>query len=128
VFVAAHLERLDFAAVPASVAYHPSCHLLRGLHVDREPRALLAAIPELDARPLPAEEECCGFGGLFSVKHEDISTRMRERKLANVAACGAERLVSCDMGCLLHLERGVRERAAAARVQHLAELLAEAIR
>ena len=127
-FVAAHLDALPALALSGSVAYHPSCHLLRGLHVDREPRAVLDAISGLERRTLDADDECCGFGGLFSVKHADISSRMLERKVTHVTASGAERLVSCDMGCLLHIRAALERRAPHARVQHLAELLVEALR
>jgi L-lactate dehydrogenase complex protein LldE len=125
--VAQHLERLTLTEVRTTVAYHPSCHLSRGLGIIREPRAIIAAIPGVEERPLAADDECCGFGGLFSVKHPDISARMRDRKLRHVEACGAARLVSCDMGCLLHLERGLDQRGAKVTVQHLADLLAEAL-
>jgi L-lactate dehydrogenase complex protein LldE len=52
---------------------------------------------------------------------------MLERKLEHLAACGAERLVSCDMGCLLHLGGGLHRRQAGIKVQHISELLAEAL-
>jgi L-lactate dehydrogenase complex protein LldE len=50
-----------------------------------------------------------------------------DRKLAAILASGAERLVSCDLGCLLHLEGGLHRRGAAIKVQHLAELVDEAL-
>jgi L-lactate dehydrogenase complex protein LldE len=126
-FVAAHLGALRLTRpIEAAVAYHPSCHLMRGLAVDAEPKAIMAAIPGLQRRELVAEEECCGFGGLFAVKHADISARMLERKIDNILGAGAERLVTCDIGCLLHLGGGLHRRGAAIRVQHLAELVDEA--
>ena len=67
----------------------------------------------VDLRHVHADDECCGFGGLFSVKHADISARMLERKIASVCASGAERLVSCDLGCLLHIGGGLRRRGIA---------------
>ena len=126
-FVAQHLDRLPQAQARTTVAYHPSCHLARGLGVDQAPRAVIAAIAGVELRAIPSEEECCGFGGLFSIKHAEISSRMLERKLANVSACGAARLVSCDMGCLLHLGGGLHRRGTQVEVQHLAQLLAEAL-
>jgi L-lactate dehydrogenase complex protein LldE len=66
----------------ARIAYHPSCHLLRGLGVRSEPRALLEAVEGVALADVPDAEECCGFGGLFSVKNPDISGAMMERKLA----------------------------------------------
>jgi L-lactate dehydrogenase complex protein LldE len=112
--------------VSASVAYHPSCHLLRGLGVSDQPRQLLGAISGVRQVEVADQEECCGFGGLFSVKLADISNGMLERKLAALTASGAERLVSCDLGCLMHLGGGLHRRAARMHVQHLAQLLDEA--
>jgi len=111
----------------ARVVYHPSCHLLRGLGVRTAPKALLQAVEGVEVVPARDEEECCGFGGLFSVKNPEISGSMLDRKLAAFEACGAERLVSCDLGCLLHLGGGLRRRGSALRVQHLAELLDEGL-
>ena len=57
----------------------------------------------------------------------EISGSMLERKLASVAASGADRLVSCDLGCLMHLGGGLRRRGSAVVVQHLAQVLDEAL-
>jgi L-lactate dehydrogenase complex protein LldE len=110
----------------ATVAYHPSCHLLRGLGVKREPAALIAAVAGAQAVEFRDQEECCGFGGLFSVKNAEISGAMLERKLAALDASGADRVVSCDLGCLLHLGGGLHRRASRIRAQHLAQFLDEA--
>jgi L-lactate dehydrogenase complex protein LldE len=73
------------------------------------------------------QEECCGFGGLFSVKNAEISGGMLDRKIAAIEASGADRVVSCDLGCLLHIGGGLHRRGSAIRVQHLAQLLDEAL-
>jgi L-lactate dehydrogenase complex protein LldE len=109
------------------VAYHPSCHLLRGLGVQREPMALVNGVEGTDAAEVRDQEECCGFGGLFSVKNAEISTGMLDRKIAAIEASGAERVVSCDFGCLLHIGGGLHRRGSAVRVQHLAQFLDEAL-
>lgn len=111
----------------ARVAYHPSCHLLRGLGVRDAPLQLLRSIEGLSLAEVKDQEECCGFGGLFSIKQPDISADMLERKLASVTASGADRLVSCDLGCLMHLGGGLHRRGATIAVQHLAQLLDEAL-
>ena len=115
------------ARLQTRVAYHPSCHLLRGLGVRTEPQTLVRAIDGAELVPFAEQEECCGFGGLFSIKNADISGSMLDRKLTAIIASGAERVVSCDAGCLLHLAGGLRRRASAIRTQHLAELVAEAL-
>jgi L-lactate dehydrogenase complex protein LldE len=109
-----------------SVAYHPSCHLLRGLGVATQPTAAIARVAGVRQIDLGGADECCGFGGLFAVKHADISSRMLERKILNVLSTGAERLISCDVGCLLQIGGGLHRRGANIKVQHLAELLDEA--
>ena len=113
-------------AVATRVAYHPSCHLQRGLRVKREPLELIGRVKGAEPVKVDEQEECCGFGGLFSIKNAEISASMMDRKLNAIQASGADRLVSCDLGCLLHLEGGLRRRGATITVQHLAELLDEA--
>jgi L-lactate dehydrogenase complex protein LldE len=118
----------DGTRLQARIAYHPSCHLLRGLGVRTQPKALLAGVDGVTLVPLIDEEECCGFGGLFSVKNPDISGSMMDRKLAAVERSSAERLVSCDLGCLMHLAGGLRRRGSSVKAQHLAQTLDEAAR
>jgi len=126
-FVAQH-GGLELAArLTARVAYHPSCHLLRGLGVRDEPQALIRSVDGVTSVPFAEQEECCGFGGLFSIKNPDISGSMLDRKLTAIVASGADRLVSCDAGCLLHLEGGLRRRGVSLNTQHLAELIDEAL-
>jgi L-lactate dehydrogenase complex protein LldE len=107
------------------VAYHPSCHLSRGLGVRQPPRALLESAGA-ELVPFADQDECCGFGGIFSIKMPEISASVMDRKLTAIEASGAERLVSCDLGCLLHLAGGLRRRGSKIRVQHFAEALDEA--
>jgi L-lactate dehydrogenase complex protein LldE len=88
------------------VAYFPSCHLLRGLGVDRQPIELLEAIPGSSVERL--EPDCCGFGGLFSVDHAPISKEMLSRVIQQVEDTGAEVVVGCDASCLMQIEGGLR--------------------
>jgi L-lactate dehydrogenase complex protein LldE len=113
------------ARTRAKIAYHPSCHLARGLGVQQQPKELLRAVAGVEMIELRESEECCGFGGLFSVKNPEISGSMMDRKLAALECSNAERLVSCDMGCLLHLAGGLHRRGSSIKTQHLAELLDE---
>lgn len=113
------------ARAQGTVAYHPSCHLSRGLGIKEQPRELLRAISGVEMVNFKDAEECCGFGGLFSVKNPEISGGMMNRKLAAVESTNAEKLVSCDMGCLLHLAGGLHRRGSSIKTQHLAQLLDE---
>ena len=105
------------------IAYHPSCHLMRGLGVDRQPRALLTAMPHAEIVALPHAEECCGFGGVFSVEHPAISAAMLERKIDNIESSGATTIVTADTGCLLQINGGLNRKGLPRRVLHIAEVL-----
>lgn len=118
--------RRVLARRPGRIAYHASCHLLRGLRVADAPLQLLAGIAEAELVPLQGAEECCGFGGLFAVEMSDVSGAMLRRKLERIRESGAEVVVACDTGCLLHIEGGLRRQAGNVGVLHLAEVLAGA--
>ncbi len=109
---------------PGRLTYHPSCHLLRGLGIDRQPRLLLEHVRGATLLPLPQAEECCGFGGIFSVEMPEISREMLLRKLDNVNASGAETVVTADTGCRMHIAGGLHRRQHRQHVVHLAEVLA----
>jgi L-lactate dehydrogenase complex protein LldE len=106
------------------LTYHPSCHLLRSLGVDRQPRALLAAVKDADIVELPGAGECCGFGGVFSVEHPELSAEFLKRKIGNLEISGSPTLVVADTGCLMHIQGGLKRQGRDQRVVHIAEVLA----
>ena len=122
------VDRLGITDVGARwqgrLTYHPSCHLLRGLGVDRQPRALLAAVRGAEVVELSNGEECCGFGGIFSVTHPEVSKEMLQRKINNLEKSAAPTLVVPDAGCLMHISGGLHRRGKGQRAVHLAEVLA----
>lgn len=110
-----------------SLTYHDSCSGLRELGVQTQPRALLARMPGVTVTEMPNAATCCGFGGTFSVKFGDISTRMADRKCASISRTGAGAVVAGDLGCLLHIEGRLRRNGdLKTRVLHVAEVLAGA--
>ena len=106
------------------VTYHDSCHLLRGLGESASPRALLRGVPGVELVELPGADQCCGFGGSFSVRLPEVSTSILDKKLANVEATGARCLVACDAGCLMQMGGGLTRRSSAVKAVHLAQVLA----
>ncbi len=107
-----------------TLTYHPSCHLLRGLGLDKQPLELLRHVRGARLVELPHAEECCGFGGIFAVVMPELSKEMMHRKLEAFFSTSAETLVVADSGCRLHLEGGLLYRQSPQRVVHLAEVLA----
>jgi L-lactate dehydrogenase complex protein LldE len=106
------------------LAYHASCHLLRGLGVRRQPHMLLRKVGGAEIIQLPESEECCGFGGLFSIEHPEISAAMLARKIDNFLASGADQIVSCDAGCATHINGGLHRQGLPPCAVHIAEVLA----
>jgi L-lactate dehydrogenase complex protein LldE len=106
------------------LTYHPTCHLHRGLKVDRAPRLLLEHVRGAELRDLPEAEDCCGFGGVFSVEHPELAAEMLQRKIRNLEASRARTLVVCDTGCLMHVQGGLKRGGRTQRVVHIAEVLA----
>src|SRR5205807_2040959 len=89
-------------------------------------RDLLAGIEGLELVPLQRPDECCGFGGAFSIDEEAISCRMGRDRIADHERAGAEIIAAGDMSCLMHLQGLLRRDQKPLRVLHLAELLADA--
>lgn len=111
------------AQFQGQVTYHSSCHLLRDIGIDRQPQVLLKNIEGANFIPLPKREECCGFGGLFSIEHPEISKEMLDRKIHNFLETGADTLVACDAGCIAHISGGLHRKNLDRQVMHIAELL-----
>jgi L-lactate dehydrogenase complex protein LldE len=108
-----------------TITYHDSCAGLREMSVKRQPRALLASVPGLKLTEMAECETCCGFGGTFSIKFGEISTRLADNKCRDIAATGADAVVLGDLGCMLNIEGRLRRRGdAKTRVLHVAEVLA----
>jgi L-lactate dehydrogenase complex protein LldE len=112
------------ARYPHKVAYHPACHLARELRVGDEPRILLSAVREIKLVEFRNPEECCGFGGMFSVKFPHISLAMAQDKIERLKESGAETLVANDCGCLMQLGGTIHRQGLAIQTRHIAEVLA----
>lgn len=102
------------------VAYHHGCHALRELGAHDQPIALLVGAGA-DVVRWEADEECCGFGGLFAVKLPDVSTAMADRKLDTLPV--ADLVTSADGGCLLQMSGRAEHRGSSAEFRHLASVL-----
>jgi L-lactate dehydrogenase complex protein LldE len=106
------------------VTYHDSCHALRELGVKDGPRRLLAKVRGLELREMDKAEECCGFGGTFSVKFADVSGGMVRTKVDSILRTGAHTVVSIDSRCLMQIQGALSRAGSPVRTLHLAEVLA----
>jgi len=107
------------------VAYHDSCSSLREMGVKQQPRRLLEKVPGVQLAEMAECETCCGFGGSFSVKFGEISSRLADNKCQNIEDSGADAVVLGDLGCMLNIEGRLHRRGKTGiRVLHVAEVLA----
>jgi len=106
------------------VTYHDSCHALRELAIKDGPRRLLRRVRGLELREMDAAEECCGFGGTFSVKFAEVSGGMARTKIDSIVRTGASTVVSLDSSCLMQLQGALSRAGLPIRTMHLAEVLA----
>ena len=113
------IEALPWAEFPHRVAYHSNCNALRGIHHARpselnrpnfsKPLALLRKVKGIEMVELDRPDECCGFGGTFSVFEPAVSAKMGYDKVGDQAQAGADYVVSADSSCLMH-QKGCAER------------------
>jgi L-lactate dehydrogenase complex protein LldE len=106
------------------VTFHDGCHGLRELGVKSAPRRLLSNVRGLQLREMEPAEDCCGFGGTFSVKFDELSGAMGRSKVESIIRTGAQTVVSLDPSCLMQIQGVLSRSGSAIRTMHLAEVLA----
>jgi len=122
-FNVAKLEQVP-GEFKGTLTYHDSCSGLRELDVYKQPRALLAKMSGVDLQEMVESTTCCGFGGTFSVKYGELSTRMADNKCRHITETHSGTIVGGDLGCLLNIEGRLRRNGdLATRVLHVAEIL-----
>jgi glycolate oxidase iron-sulfur subunit len=114
--------------IPRTVTYQDSCHLVHAQKVRTAPRRLLSAIPGLELREMNAPDRCCGSAGIYSIVQQEMSQRLLDAKMNDIAVTGASTIATANPGCMMQLEAGARQHDIDARVVHVIELLDEAMR
>lgn len=106
------------------ITYHDACAALREYGIKEQPRKLLSKVRGLQLNEMQGNDVCCGFGGTFSVKFEQISTAMGEQKVENAINSGAEYIVSTEASCLMHLEGYIKKQKLPIKTMHIVDILA----
>ncbi|RCW63747.1 (Fe-S)-binding protein [Saliterribacillus persicus] len=111
------------ATFKAKATYHTSCHMTRLLGVKDSPYTLLKNVKGLELFDLPHKEDCCGFGGTFSVKMNRISEQMVDEKVMHIESTDADVLIGADAGCLMNIGGRIERQDKPIQVFHIAEIL-----
>ncbi len=109
------------------ITYHDACAALREYGIKEQPRKLLNNVKGLKLIEMIGNDVCCGFGGTFSVKFEQISTAMGEQKVQNAIETGAEYIVSTEASCLMHLEGYINKQKLPIKTMHIVDILASGL-
>jgi len=127
------VKELD-ARFPHKVGFHRSCHGLRELNLAApselnipyysKPESLLKMVKDIEIVELKRADECCGFGGTFSINEPEISIKMGKDRALDHLNSGAEYIVGYDSSCLMHLEGIIRANGYPLKIAHIAEVLA----
>ncbi len=128
------LKETDLGAIyEHKVGLHQSCHGLRGLRLGKSSEQvtddysfcndLLLKVEGLELMDLYRSDECCGFGGTFSVTEAPLSVKMGSDRIRDHLENGVEVITATDMSCLMHMEGIIRRRKLPIRVEHIASIL-----
>lgn len=120
-----HVLRINLADTgqPVKVAVHVSCSSRRVMGVAEESLYLLGQLQNITLLPFEHETECCGFGGTFAVKHDEISAAMVADKVDAICAVSPDYVVSTDCGCQVNIEGHIRHRGLGIPCMHIAQFL-----
>lgn len=127
-FIVEVLERRKWQGKlkPQRVVVHRACHARAALLAGQQ-ETLVASIEGVELVAVDDADQCCGFGGAFSLTHGKTSEGIGLEKLRKLSMAGADLVVSGDMGCIAHLQGLAKRNGIEMRFAHVAQLLAEAV-
>ena len=119
---------------PHVVSVHNSCHGVRELGLSSASernikpfskiRNLLSLVEGITVMEPERPDECCGFGGMFSMEEKEVSVRMGEDKLRRHMDTGAEFITGPDSSCLMHMQGIAKSGKYPIKFKHVVEILA----
>lgn len=109
------------------VTFHDSCSGLRAYGIKEEPRILLNHVKGLELIEMQSTDECCGFGGAFSLKFEPISVAMTHKKVEHALETGAEYIIGTDSSCLGNMDAYISKNKLPIKCIHIADVLANGL-
>lgn len=118
----------EMGELQKKVTFHDPCHLAHYQKIKDQPRTILKSIPGVEFIEMGEADMCCGAAGSYAFKNYDLSQKVLERKMDNVAKTGADTLVSSCPACIMQLSCGVGQQKLPVSVLEIVELLDEAYR
>lgn len=121
--------RFEDKGSKTKVTWHSNCHALRVAKSIDSSKRLIAALGNVELVNLHKEEDCCGFGGTFSIKEANIASAMVNEKIKDIQSCNVEYVLSADAGCLLNISGVMKKQGINnVKVMHLYDFIVNRIR
>ncbi len=109
------------------VTWHSNCHALRVSKSIEYSKELIRQFKNVELIELDNEEECCGFGGTFSIKEPEVSQAMVYNKIADIKSKGVNYVISGDAGCLMNISGAMEKMNLEIKGVHLYDFIAQRI-
>jgi glycolate oxidase iron-sulfur subunit len=106
----------------ARATYQDPCHLAHGQGIRNAPRQLLRAVG-LELEEMPHADQCCGSAGSYNVTQNELSMKILDAKMSDIACISAEMVVTANVGCMLQLRAGMERTGRGVPVKHVIEVL-----
>ena len=120
------IDKID-GEYTGKVGFHNSCHSYRELGITNEPLSILKQFHGIELLVPSGEQVCCGFGGLFSFKYEQIAATMAKSRLQQFIDLNVETLVTNDPGCMMHMRQEAKFLNIPMQIIHLTTFLVESL-
>ena len=113
--------------IKSRVTYQDPCHLAHGQRIRQAPRQILHALG-CEVVEMPHSDYCCGSAGSYNLTQTELSMKILDRKMEDVASVAPEIIATANVGCMLQLRAGCMRKGLEADVKHVIELLDETYR
>lgn len=105
------------------ITYQDACHIAHAQGIREHPRRVIRGIPGIELIELPESDLCCGSAGIYNLLQPDMSESLLKRKISKLRETGADVLLAGNPGCLLQIQKGIREHGLNIKTAHPIELL-----
>jgi glycolate oxidase iron-sulfur subunit len=115
--------RGDLKELKCRVTYQDACHIAHGQGIRVHPRKVIKQIPGIELVELPESDLCCGSAGIYNLIQPEMSEGLLERKISNLKETGVDYIVAGNPGCLLQIQKGIKQKGLKIKTAHPIELL-----
>ena len=119
----ANFRKDNLGQVPATITMHDPCHMARGIKVTSQPREILNSIPGIKLVEMKDPSRCCGAGGSFSLANYDLSRKINDRKINDIASTNADIVATSCGSCRMHIIDGLIQNGKNQDCLHTIQLL-----